>query len=212
MHWMWFFSNVALFLNGFQSNSKTVVLKVCEFSLFLHKYGITQALKVRKANSRMQNQKHWSTKCLYSNADIILILSLIKGSAEKKLENMCDYNYGKERYGIKEIRKNKRKNPPPISCHLQEIQQLVRERRNFCRLWRKATAEEKGAWEQEERKRKQEQISTKTHTSFWETTLPVRKGESPRQQKKKWKNTWKELTQIIREKQQSVCLLTYHHF
>lgn len=77
------------------------------------------------------------------NTDLSLILSNVKGSAEKKLEKMGDliYSYGEEKCGVKEQGRKKDMLPAPMSRRLQEIQQLVKERRRLRKLWRKATAE-----------------------------------------------------------------------
>lgn len=87
------------------------------------------------------NSKEWET----INTDLSLILSNIKGSAEKKLDKMGDliYSYGEEKWGVKEQVRKKDMLPAPKSRRLQEIQQLVKERRRLRKLWRKATAEEK---------------------------------------------------------------------
>lgn len=58
------------------------------------------------------NSKEWVT----INTDLSLILSHIKGSAEKKLEKRGDliYNYGEEKFGVKEqVRKNEMFCPLP---------------------------------------------------------------------------------------------------
>ncbi len=87
------------------------------------------------------NSKEWET----INTDLSLILSNIKGSAEKKLEKMGDliYSYGEEKCGMKEQVRKKDMLPTPKSRRLQEIQQLVKERRRLRKLWRKATVEER---------------------------------------------------------------------
>ncbi len=87
------------------------------------------------------NSKEWET----INTDLSLILGNIKGSAEKKLEKMGDliYSYGEEKCGVKEQVRKKDMLPAPKSRRLQEILQLVKERRRLRKLWRKATIEER---------------------------------------------------------------------
>ncbi|KAK0142425.1 hypothetical protein N1851_019804 [Merluccius polli] len=87
------------------------------------------------------NSKEWET----INTDLSLILRNVKGSAENKLEKMGDfiYNYREEKCGVKDQVRKKNMLPAPKSRRLQEIQQLVKERRWLRKLWRKATAEKR---------------------------------------------------------------------
>ncbi|KAL1279297.1 hypothetical protein QQF64_025970 [Cirrhinus molitorella] len=87
------------------------------------------------------NSKEWET----INIELSLILSNITGSAKKKLEKMSDliYIYGEEKYGVKEQERKKDMPFAPKSRRLHEIQQLVKERRQLKKLWKKATVEER---------------------------------------------------------------------
>ncbi|KAL1279312.1 hypothetical protein QQF64_025985 [Cirrhinus molitorella] len=89
------------------------------------------------------NSKEWET----INIELSLILSNITGSAKKKLEKMSDliYIYGEEKYGVKEQERKKDMPFAPKSRRLHEIQQLVKERRQLKKLWKKATVEERKA-------------------------------------------------------------------
>ncbi len=79
-----------------------------------------------------------------ANTDLCNILEGIRGSTIKKLERMGNliYAYGVERFGVVE---GKQSTPsiPTKSRRQTEIYQLVKERRQLKKQWRKATEEEK---------------------------------------------------------------------
>lgn len=68
----------------------------------------------------------------------------LRGTAVKKLERMGDliYNYGAERFGTAEKRKKASSTPTKSRRH-QEIERLVKERRQLKKQWRIAPEEEK---------------------------------------------------------------------
>lgn len=82
------------------------------------------------------NSKQWVT----INTDLSLILSHIKGSAEKKLEKRGDliYNYGEEKFGVKEqVRKNEMFCPLPTvrtSRPISRAQNNTKGLQAFCML------------------------------------------------------------------------------
>lgn len=82
-------------------------------------------VKWPKSNSK----KEWAK----IDADLIKILNGIKGSVEKKLEKMGDliYSYGAERFGAKEMGKKHVTSILPKSRRQQQIERLVRERRDW---------------------------------------------------------------------------------
>lgn len=84
-------------------------------------------------------KKVWETV----NEDISKLLEHLKGTAEKKLGKMGEliYNYGAERFGTAE--KRKKTTTPLKSRRQQEIERLVKERRQLKKQWRKAPEEEK---------------------------------------------------------------------
>lgn len=79
------------------------------------------------------------------NTDLAKSLEQLKGTAEKKLESMGNliYQYGVERFGVKE---HKSRDQVPVvvtSRRQQEIKRLVQERRQLKKVWRKSTDVEK---------------------------------------------------------------------
>ena len=78
------------------------------------------------------------------DTDISKLLGQLRGTAVKKLERMGDliYSYGAERFGTAEKRK-KTSATPTKSRRQQEIERLVKERRQLKKQWRKAPEEEK---------------------------------------------------------------------
>ena len=86
-------------------------------------------------------KREWETV----NNDLTKILEQQVGTAEKKLENIGDiiYHYGEERFGVN-IRKTANAiQPPTKSRRQQEIDRLVRERRNLRKQWKKASDPER---------------------------------------------------------------------
>ncbi len=77
---------------------------------------------------KSSSKKEWTTV----NTDLSKILNELRGTAEKKLDKMCDliYSYGMERFSVKERGKKEAKTIPPKSRRQQEIMLLVKERRN----------------------------------------------------------------------------------
>jgi len=79
------------------------------------------------------------------NNDLTEILEQQVGTVEKKLERMGDiiYHYGEERFGVKTKRIDKAIPAPVKSRRQQEIEMLVRERRQLRKKWKKASEEER---------------------------------------------------------------------
>ena len=86
-------------------------------------------------------KKEWES----INNDLIKILEQQVGTAEKKLEKMGDiiYHYGEERFGVNERRSGKAPSAPAKSRRQQEIESLVRERRQLRKQWKKASDTER---------------------------------------------------------------------
>lgn len=80
-----------------------------------------------------------------TNNDLTKILEQQVGTAEKKLERMVDiiYHYGEERFGVNARRSNKAISAPAKSRRQQEIEILVRERRQLRKQWKKASDAER---------------------------------------------------------------------
>ncbi|KAJ8414647.1 hypothetical protein AAFF_G00038490 [Aldrovandia affinis] len=85
-------------------------------------------------------KKEWET----INNDLTKILEQQGGTAEKKLERMGDiiYHYGEERFGVSK-RSGKALPTPAKSRRQQEIERLVRERRQLRKQWKKASDAER---------------------------------------------------------------------
>lgn len=84
-------------------------------------------------------KKEWES----INADLTIAMEGMRGTFEKKLNSMGDliYDYGVERYGVE-----KREKAPPLtnrSRRQEEIERLVRERRQLKKRWKKASDREK---------------------------------------------------------------------
>lgn len=77
------------------------------------------------------------------NNDLIKILEQQVGTAEKKLERIGDiiYHYGEERFGVNIRRSDKA--IPTKSRRQEEIERLVRERRQLREQWKKASDAER---------------------------------------------------------------------
>ncbi len=77
------------------------------------------------------------------NSDLVLLLEGQKGHVERKLDNIgaIIYSYGVERFGVKGKTQRMQKGPStqPKSRRQQEIDRLVKERRQLRKQWRKAT-------------------------------------------------------------------------
>lgn len=88
---------------------------------------------------KSSSKNKWATV----DADLGAILEGIRGTAEKKLERMSDliYFYGAERFGIKEHRNETP--TPPKSRRQQEIEHLIKEKRNLRKRWKKSSPEER---------------------------------------------------------------------
>ncbi|MGH0150635.1 UNVERIFIED_CONTAM: hypothetical protein FKN15_017885 [Acipenser sinensis] len=73
------------------------------------------------------------------NTDLCFALERLSGTVEKKLDKFGDiiYAYGSERFGV-EKRKEKVQTIPGKSRRQQEIERLVRERRQLRKQWRRA--------------------------------------------------------------------------
>lgn len=82
-------------------------------------------------------KKEWETV----NNLLTKILEQQVCTAEKKLEGMVDiiYHYGEERFGVIERRSGKATPAPAKSRRQQEIERLVRERRQLRKQWKKAS-------------------------------------------------------------------------
>ena len=85
-------------------------------------------------------KKQWET----INRDLTSVLQSISGTVERKLDKMGDiiYSYGAERYGVR----SKQAKQPALenkSRRQQEIDRLIRERRQLKKQWRKASDAEK---------------------------------------------------------------------
>ena len=89
---------------------------------------------------KSSSKKEWAT----IDADLTKILDRIRGTVEKKLEKMGDmiYSYGAERFKTKNTgKKDRTPTTPPKSRRQQEIQRLVKKRRNLRKQWKRASAE-----------------------------------------------------------------------
>ena len=82
-------------------------------------------------------KREWQTV----NHDLAKILEQQVGPAEKKLERISDiiYHYGEERFGVNTRKSNKATPAPDKSRRQQEIERLVRERRQLRKQWKKAS-------------------------------------------------------------------------
>ncbi|MGH0166692.1 UNVERIFIED_CONTAM: hypothetical protein FKN15_053682 [Acipenser sinensis] len=78
------------------------------------------------------------------NTDLCVALERLSGTVEKKLDKFGDiiYAYGSERFGV-EKRKEKVQTIPGKSRRQQEIERLVRERRQLRKQWRRAEQSQK---------------------------------------------------------------------
>ena len=85
-------------------------------------------------------KREWETV----NNDLTKILEQLVGTAEKKLESMGDiiYRY-EERFGANARRSDKATPPPAKSRRQQEMERLVRERRQLRKQWKKASDAER---------------------------------------------------------------------
>ena len=86
-------------------------------------------------------KREWETV----NNDLTKILEQQVGTAEKKLERMGHiiYHYGEERFGVNKRRSGKTPPAPAKSRRQQEIEILVRERRQLRKQWKKASDAER---------------------------------------------------------------------
>ncbi|KAK9524410.1 hypothetical protein VZT92_016806 [Zoarces viviparus] len=84
------------------------------------------------------------------NNDLSKILEQQVGTTTRKLEKMGDiiYNYGEERFGVNKVRSRKKVPAPAKSWRQQEMDKLVRERRQMKKLWKKASDTEREGLEQ----------------------------------------------------------------
>ncbi|KAJ8393829.1 hypothetical protein AAFF_G00055580 [Aldrovandia affinis] len=91
---------------------------------------------------KSSSKKEWATV----DADLIKILDGVKGTVEKKLEKIGDliYVYGAERFRTKQTgKKDMTPTIPPKSRRQQEIQRLVKQRRDLRKQWKRASVEER---------------------------------------------------------------------
>ncbi|KAL1263729.1 hypothetical protein QQF64_006468 [Cirrhinus molitorella] len=88
-------------------------------------------------------KKEWET----TDTDLVHLLEGLKGCVERKLDKIGEiiYSYGVERFGVKSTNLWTQKDPSVNlqSRRQQEIEQLVKERRNLRKQWRKATEVER---------------------------------------------------------------------
>lgn len=86
-------------------------------------------------------KREWETV----NNDLINILEQQVGTAEVKLERMGNiiYQYGVERFGVQGKRSDEATAVPPKSRRQQEIERLVKERRQLRKQWKKASDAER---------------------------------------------------------------------
>lgn len=86
-------------------------------------------------------KREWETV----NTDLTKILQQQVGTAEKKLERLGNiiYYYGEKRFGVNIRRSNKVTSVPAKSRRQQEIERLVRERRQLRKQWKKASDAER---------------------------------------------------------------------
>lgn len=96
----------------------------------------------RWSGQNLAAKKEWATV----NTDLKKILNRLRGTVLKKLEKMCDLisSYGVERFGIKQPGM-KHKPTPPKSRRQPEIEQLIKERWQLRKQWKKASADERTA-------------------------------------------------------------------
>ncbi|KAJ8016038.1 hypothetical protein DPEC_G00002980 [Dallia pectoralis] len=86
-------------------------------------------------------KREWETV----NNDLTKILEQQVSTADKRLERMGDiiYHYGEERFGVNTRRSEIAKPAPIKSRRQQEIERLVRERRQLRKQWKKASEAER---------------------------------------------------------------------
>ncbi|KAL6460670.1 hypothetical protein MHYP_G00306360 [Metynnis hypsauchen] len=79
------------------------------------------------------------------NDDLCRSLEQLRGTAEKKLENMGNiiYEYGAEHFGVLQPKVARQAPSPPVSRRQQKIKCLVQELRQLRKLWKKAPEAEK---------------------------------------------------------------------
>ncbi|KAL6468443.1 hypothetical protein MHYP_G00241200 [Metynnis hypsauchen] len=79
------------------------------------------------------------------NDDLCRSLEQLRGTAEKKLENMGNiiYEYGAEHFGVLQPKVARQAPSPPVSRRQQKIKCLVQELRQLRKLWKKAPEVEK---------------------------------------------------------------------
>lgn len=94
-----------------------------------HKPGVKWPKAVEK--------KEWETV----NSDLIHILEQQGGTAEERLERMGDtiYSYGEKQFRVSKGRDGKKLPTPVKSRRQQEIERLIRERRQTKKQWKKAS-------------------------------------------------------------------------
>ncbi|CAM4720493.1 unnamed protein product [Leuciscus chuanchicus] len=135
---------------------------------------------------KSSSKNEWATV----DADLGAVLEGIRGTAEKKLERMSDliYFYGAERFGTKEQRKETP--TPPMSRRQQEIEHLIKERRDLRKRWKKSSPEERegidllqaelkgrlGRLQRAENLLTQRRKKEKTRTSFYKDPFKFVKG------------------------------------
>lgn len=149
------------------------------------------------------------------NNNLTKILEQQVGTAEKKLERMGDiiYHYGEEHFKVNTRRSDKATPAPAKSRRQQEIERLVRERKQLRKHWEKASdAEREGLMllqgecrlatlRRAENLRKLRRKKEHTRTWFYNNPFKFVKGlfakektETWKFQSRNWKNIWKRST------------------
>ncbi|KAL7834877.1 hypothetical protein SRHO_G00291350 [Serrasalmus rhombeus] len=79
------------------------------------------------------------------DSDLVCLLSNLKRDVERRLERMGEliYSYGRERFGVKDRKAKKEHTPRDKSRRQQEIERLVKERRQLKKQWKKANEVER---------------------------------------------------------------------
>lgn len=79
------------------------------------------------------------------NSDLTQSLKQVRGTVEKKLEEMGNiiYQYGTECFGVLQSKVAKQAPIQPVSRRQQEIKRLVQKRRQLKKIWKKASEVEK---------------------------------------------------------------------
>lgn len=151
------------------------------------------------------------------DTDLTCLLEAQKGSVEQKLDKMGDvmYNYGAERFGTKLTNHRERKEPSaqPKSRRQQEMERLVKERRQLRKQWKKAAEAEKKGLEalqedlkqrlaklrRAERLRKQHKKKERARTGFYRDPYRFTKNLFDKGKSGSLKVTARELEEHLRK-------------